>query len=63
MGQGEEVLISKKEKAEELGITTRTLDRWVESGKIDFYYLPDKSRKQSKSGRHRRWFFRQGVQL
>ena len=41
------MLKTKKEKAEELGISTKTLDRWVKTNKITFIKI-----KTSK----RRWF-------
>lgn len=37
-------LLTRKEKAEELKITIRTLDRWVKSGKITPIKIKDNSR-------------------
>jgi len=52
-------MLDKTGKAQELGVSIRTLDRWVEQGKIQFYYLPDAYTKESKTGRHKRWFYKQ----
>ena len=38
-------LLTKKEKAQELGISYRTLDRWVKSEKIK-YFMVNKSKRK-----------------
>lgn len=42
-------LISKRDKASKIGISTRTIDRWVLQDKIKYTYLPNSKRK---------WFFK-----
>lgn len=42
-------LINKKQKAKELGISIRTLLRWINKDKIKYTYIP---------GSTKRWFFK-----
>ncbi len=39
------ILLTKEKKANELGISTRTLDRWLKSGKIEFIQITNSKRK------------------
>ncbi len=50
MGEVELKLITKKEKARELKVSIRTIDRWVLQDKIKYTYLPNSKRK---------WFFKE----
>jgi predicted site-specific integrase-resolvase len=38
-------LLTKQEKANELGITYRTLDKWISSGKITYFTIKDSKKK------------------
>lgn len=35
-------LLTKKQKAQEMGVSLRTIERWVEEGKVNYIMIEDK---------------------
>jgi len=45
MGKYNTNLLTKKEKASELGIHYRTLEKWIKKGKIEYLNIPNSKKK------------------
>lgn len=56
MSEVEFELLSKAEKAKELGVSIRTLSRMIKEGQLDWTILPE-------SNSRRRWFFKKGANV
>ncbi len=45
MGEVQFNLLTKEEKAKELGVSIRTMTRWIKKGKLDWMMLPTSQRR------------------